>query len=70
MEILDTSGSTSIAHAHYEQKSRVLHVRFVGNDTDYKYLAVTAKEWSGLKKAESKGQYINFFIKPSHELGD
>lgn len=68
METLTPLDSSSIAWVGYDRPNRVLHVRFKGNDLEYEYTTVSPKEWTALRKAESKGQYINFHIKPNHDL--
>jgi hypothetical protein len=68
MESLPLSGSSSISWAGYDPENKVLHVRYVDNSTEYEYENVPGKKWKELKKAGSKGQYINFYIKPFHKV--
>ncbi len=68
MEILQSFESSSIAWAAYDQKTSGLYVRFMDNDAQYAYEKVSTREWKEFKNAESKGQYINFHIKPFHKV--
>ena len=67
MEYLESFESSSISWAGYDPKKKVLHVQYVENDYTYEYSNVPLKKWKELKAAESKGQYINFYIKPFHD---
>jgi hypothetical protein len=68
MKKIDTRGSSSISWAEYDEKEKVLHVGFVGNDTRYKYKQVPLRKIEELEKAGSKGEYINRHIKPFHDF--
>ena len=68
MKKVDTSGSSSISWARYDEKKKILHIGFAGNDTAYRYKEVSLKEYRELEKAASKGEYINHHIKPNHEF--
>ncbi len=68
MEFLAHFTSSSIASIGYDPENKILHIRFVGNDAEYEYENVPQKKWKALKEADSKGQYVNFHIKPFHKV--
>jgi len=67
MKFLNTKDSSSIQWAGYDERNHVLHVQFTGNASEYEYYKVSSAEWRALEKADSKGEYINHYIKPFHD---
>lgn len=54
--------SSSVSAVGYDEKARVLGVRFL-NGSEYHYLAVPKALFEGLRAASSVGTYLNAFIK-------
>lgn len=50
--------------AGYDPETLTLEIEFTGGAI-YQYLNVPEEFYLGLMKAESKGQYLNFVIKPA-----
>lgn len=65
MESLDTPESSSIERVEYESISGELHVYFRTSGM-YSYEGVPQEVWQELVQAESKGQFVNFSIKPHY----
>jgi hypothetical protein len=57
--------STVVAHMDYYPKSATLRIIFTSGEI-YEYLHVPAKTYEAMKKATSKGYYLNKFIKGSY----
>jgi len=57
------ANSSSIAAAGYDRDSQILRVRFVGGAT-YDYRGVPADVFQGFLNAPSRGQFVNWRIKP------
>jgi hypothetical protein len=55
--------STSIAAAGYDRDRQILRIRFIGGGT-YDYLHVPANIFESFLDAPSKGQFVNWQIKP------
>jgi hypothetical protein len=55
--------SSSIAAAGYDPVRRRLRIRFVGGEA-YDYLRVPADVFRGFLDAPSKGQFVNWQVKP------
>lgn len=50
--------SSMIDLVGYDEKEKVLEVRFINTGLTYRYFNVPKKEYEGLMKASSKGQYM------------
>jgi hypothetical protein len=57
--------SSSIAAAGYDRDCRTLRVRYIGGGT-YDYREVAASVFDALLEAPSKGQFVNWQIKPHY----
>jgi hypothetical protein len=57
--------STSIAAAGYARKWRILRLRYSGGRT-YDYLGVSQEVFRAFLAAPSKGQFVNWRIKPHY----
>jgi hypothetical protein len=55
--------SSSIAAAGYDSGRRTLRIRFIGGDA-YDYLRVPPQVFRHFLEAPSKGQFVNWKIKP------
>jgi hypothetical protein len=51
--------SSMIDLVGYDAKAKVLEVRFVNFGLTFRYFGVPKKEYEGLMKASSKGQYMH-----------
>lgn len=58
--------STVIAHMDYDADSKILKVIYTSGAI-YEYLDVTQHEFKEMRASQSKGRYLNFFIKPNHQ---
>lgn len=58
-----TVDSSSIEAVGYDESRRELHVRFDGGRA-YAYLDVPENVFHELMRAESKGRYVNLYVKP------
>jgi hypothetical protein len=70
---IPVEGSTSIEAAIYDRNERTLRVRFCpGNGRrrgdSYDYLDVPMTVISGFLRAQSKGQFVNWSIKPYYRF--
>ena len=59
--------STAVRSAGYDEAEWVLQVKYV-NGKVYNYFRVPPNEYENLKKAASKGEYVNRQIKPYYEF--
>lgn len=59
--------SSSIAAIGYAASSRTLEIEF-RNGGLYRYQGVPAEDHRALMAAESKGQFVNRFIKPRYDV--
>jgi hypothetical protein len=59
--------SSSIAAAGYDRAQEVLRIRYVGGST-YDYLAVPLHVFGEFLAAESKGRFVNWWIKPYYRF--
>ena len=50
--------SSMIDLVGYDEKAKVLEVRFISSGMSYRYFDVPKKEYQGLMKAPSKGSYM------------
>ena len=50
--------SSMIDLVGYDEKEKVLEVRFINSGLTYRYFDVPKKEYQGLMKASSKGSYM------------
>ncbi|MBO4223395.1 MULTISPECIES: KTSC domain-containing protein [Bradyrhizobium] len=57
--------STGIEAAGYGRAQRTLRIRYPGGST-YDYFAVPAKVFKELLDAESKGRFVNWYVKPRY----
>ncbi|MGY3609616.1 MULTISPECIES: KTSC domain-containing protein, partial [unclassified Bradyrhizobium] len=57
--------STGIEAAGYGRAQRTLLIRYPGGST-YDYFAVPAKVFKELLDAESKGRFVNWYVKPRY----
>lgn len=57
--------STNIAGYYYFENEQTLHIEFKDGRA-YQYFDVPAHVVSGLEAAESKGRYLNAFIKGTY----
>jgi hypothetical protein len=57
--------SSSIAAAGYQADRRTLRIRYVGGGT-YEYFGVPAAVFQSFLDAPSKGQFVNWHIKPHY----
>lgn len=64
--IVSNMPSSVIAHMDYDAEKEILRVIYVSGSI-YEYLGVTLHEFKELRASQSKGRYLNFFIKPNHE---
>jgi len=55
--------STAIEWAHW--RNNILSVKYRGGDA-YDYFGVPESVYRDYKEAESKGQFINFVVKPNY----
>lgn len=58
--------STAIAEFHYDEENTSLYVTYVGG-ASYRYLKVPAEIYKIMKASQSKGQFVNFKIKPFYD---
>jgi len=59
--------SSSIAAAGYDRAQEILRIRYVGGSA-YDYLAVPPNVFEDFLAAESKGQFVNWRIKPYYRF--
>jgi hypothetical protein len=59
--------STAIEHISYDEAARELHVKFVGGGT-YTYLGVPKPVYAAFRAAQSKGTFVNHFIKNRYDF--
>lgn len=59
--------SSVVAYYRYDEKDNSLYVHFVSG-TIYRYLNVPARLYEGMKRAVSKGKYLNTKIKGSFDF--
>jgi len=57
--------SSVVAHMHYYPEVAVLRITFTSGDR-YDYIKVPADVYEAMKKAPSKGEYLNKVIKPHY----
>ncbi|MDF3076826.1 MAG: ATPase protein [Sphingobacteriaceae bacterium] len=57
--------STAIAEYHYDDKAASLYVTYVGG-ASYRYFDVPEHVYKIMKASQSKGQFVNFKIKPNY----
>ena len=67
MEYAEFPTSTAVAWASYDARQRLMHAAYREKMRVYKYKAVPPQEFRNLVSADSKGTYINRFIKPAYE---
>lgn len=67
MEQFTAFESSSIAKASYDASSEMLEIIFHTSDRTYQYLDVPLSQWEDFKRADSKGAYVNQFIKTYHQ---
>jgi KTSC domain len=67
MKYVEFPTSTAVAWASYDAHHRSMHAAYREKMRVYKYKAVPPKEFRNLVSADSKGTYINRFIKPVYE---
>ena len=58
--------STSLRDAVYDSAARTLDVTFIASGRRYRYFDVALEEYEALRRAFSKGAYLNREIKPRH----
>ena len=54
--------STSVTSMGYDARSATLEIEFAGGGV-YRYLGVPERTWDRLRAAESKGRFVNAFVK-------
>lgn len=54
--------SSMIDLVGYDEKAKVLEVRFINSGMSYRYFGVPKKEYQGLMNASSKGSYMRNYI--------
>lgn len=59
--------STVVAHMDYYPESATLRITFTSGEI-YDYLHVPAKIYAAMRRATSKGTYLNKFIKGSYQF--
>lgn len=57
------TNSSAITAASYDNKQKIMNIRFVSSNKDYSYYNVPRKEALGLFRSESLGKYFNTHIK-------
>lgn len=60
--------SSSIDAVGYDEGARELWVRFVDSETTYVYEGVEPGTYRELLEAESKGQFVNWVVKPRYSF--
>ncbi len=59
--------STSVTSMGYDPPSATLEIEFAGGGV-YRYLGVPQATWERLRTAESKGRFVNAFIKKNYRF--
>jgi len=59
--------STAISAIYYDEQKLTLEIYFITGRI-YRYLQVPAKVFTGMKKAISKGRYLNRYIKGFYDF--
>jgi len=59
--------STAIEHISHDEAARELHVKFVGGGT-YTYYGVPRAVYDAFRAAQSKGTFLNQFIKNRYDF--
>jgi hypothetical protein len=62
MEKIITPGSSGIVSIGYDEKRKILEITFIPSGT-YHYMNVQHSMYKALLKAESKGSFVNKYIK-------
>ena len=57
--------SSVVAHIHYDPGTSILRITFTSGEK-YDYIQVPANVYEDMKKAFSKGDYLNKVIKPHY----
>jgi hypothetical protein len=58
--------SRSIAAAGYSAARHVMRIRYI-EGREYEYIGVPPEVYSAFLKAHSKGQFVNWHIKPRYD---
>jgi|tagenome__1003787_1003787.scaffolds.fasta_scaffold19633255_1 hypothetical protein len=61
-------GSRGIAAIGYDHQGKSLLIRYRRSQTIYAYTGVPLQTYAELMQAESKGQFVNFYIKPRYSF--
>jgi len=61
--------SKSIEAIGYDGATQELYIRFLKSGETYVYYSVEEWVYQELMQADSKGNYLNKNIKPSHQVG-
>lgn len=60
--------SSGIAAIGYDRKGKSLLVRYRRESTIYVYMGVRLETYAQLMQAESKGRFVNLYIKPRYDF--
>ena len=63
----DAMPSTALEHIGYDEAARELHVTFVGSGA-YTYYQVPKQVYSAFRKAFSKGEFFNAWIRDRYDF--
>jgi len=67
MNDLEPVKSSHLSAVGYNAKTKMLQIRFKGNDALYEYSGVPSDLATGLMSAESTGKYFNTHIRPKYK---
>ena len=59
--------SESVVSAGFEPGDRTLEIEFV-NGGVYRYFDVPVAVWNAFQRADSKGRFVNFMVKPNYRF--